>query len=200
MRTAVDLPPTRHDLPGTSIQVMVLAADAHGLLGVEVGSGAPVRARFPEAADTGAMLALRAYDLVVAPIGESAEVPDPCQPEAVDLADLPTLVGHVGGRRAERWIRPLLHPEDSHLLGFAGPCVPFWQLDGSRPSMALVDARPQLAQALSGLHCRFVWRNLVHDLPVEAPPTAIADEPRRVLVTLTPPREGHCYKVVSAVL
>lgn len=197
MRTAVASPPCRPRVAGTEVRILVLVADAHGVMGVELGSGAPVRARYPEPA----VLRPAPFDVVVAPLAATTELPDPCHPEAVELAELPEPFGHLGGRRAERWLRPLLHPPGFPLLGFVAPAVPFWQLNGSRPSMALVPARPTVVRTQIGLRCRFAWRNLVHDLAMEGSGTATgAVEARRLLVTLTAPRAGHCYKVVSAVL
>ncbi len=197
MRTAVAALPGRPRTPGTDVRILVLAADTHGVMGVDLGSGAAVRAHHPEPA----MVVPNQFDLVVAPLAATDDPPDPCQPEAVELAGPPEQFGHLEGRRAERWLRPLLHPHGVPLLGFAGPAVPFWQLDGGRPSMALVPARPMVVRTQAGLRCRFVWRNLVHDLAMEGPGGAgRAADARRLLVTLTQPRAGHCYKVVSALL
>lgn len=121
------------------------------------------------------------------------------RPEAVSLAGPPDPVTTMSRRQAERWLRPLLHPRREHLLGFAGPAVPYWTLTGERASVAVV-APPQ-RPTVAGGECRFLWRNMVHVLPLL--PTALATSParpRRLVVALTPPRSGHCYKVVAALL
>jgi len=187
--------PQRVTAPGATLELLVLASDGGGCAGVDIASGALVRAVYPER--TSGRLA--PFDLVVAPLGDLGE-PDPALPEAVELGRLPRLVGHLGARRAERWLRPLLHPQGEPLLGFMGPAVQFWELTGERPSMAVVEPRggARVVRRPDGaLRCRFLWRTLVVDLPLRAGPLPVA---RRLLVALTPPRQGHCHKVVAALL
>lgn len=124
---------------------------------------------------------------------------DPVRPEEVTLDAPPRPLGPATRRRAERLLRAVLHPSDEHLLGIAGPATPYWALDGNRPSIAVV--APSAAPVVSGSLCRFRWRNLVHALPVL--PQALATRPahpRRLVVTLSAPRRGYCYKVVVALL
>ena len=178
----------------TEIELLVLAAWARGSVAVDLTTGALVRARWP---DDGPPLAPLA--VARAPLAPDQGAEDPARPEAVELATAPRPVGHLAPRRAERWLRPLLHPPRKHLLGFPGPAAPYWTLGGDRPSVALVAprTRPVLRQG----RCVFAWNNVVHALPLL--PCALAwrpDQPRRVLVTLTGPRRGRCYKVVAALL
>jgi hypothetical protein len=194
MRTAVAVRPCRPRAPGTEVRILVLAADDHGVMGVEVGSGVPVRARYPVPVD----LRPAAFDVVLAPVAATTDLPDPCHPEAIELAEAPERIGHLGARRAERWLRPLVHPAGVPLLGFVAVAVPFWQLNGTRPSMALVPGRPTVVRTREGLRCRFAWRNLIHDLAMEG--SGDVADARRLLVTLTAPRAGLCHKVVSALL
>ena len=177
---------------------MVLSVSTLGLAAVDLASGAVVRS--DRARLDG--VALRPYDVVGARSAPRSEPPDPIQPEAVTLASVPRPLRRLTPRRAERWLRPLLHPEWTHLLGFAGPSVPFWELDGTRPSVAVVPAPAMMGVDDDGrLRCRFVWRTLVHDLPVAASrSTPLPHEATRVVVALTPPFEGHCYKVVTGLL
>ena len=135
-----------------------------------------------------------------------------------------SVIGALRTRAAERYIRPLLHPEGRTILGFHGPAIPFWELHGDRPSMALVPARPVVAISADGrgLRCRFRWGNVFVDLPLldrtyrpnlmaglasgwrTLGGAALADvigfTPQRLLVSLTHPKDGHCYKVVTALL
>jgi len=199
--------PRRSVQAGVELSLLVLAASAVGLAAVDLDSGALLRAaRVPGHLD------LRPLDVIRARLAPTEEE-DPTQPEAVELAGPPTPVGTLGGRRAERWLRPLLHPEFSHLLGFAGPAIPFWELNGDRPSLALLPGRPSLRVDPEGVvHCRFVWRNLTHDLPVADRRVCdavtrghdlvktLGFEPERMVVALTPPWNGHCYKVVASLL
>lgn len=124
---------------------------------------------------------------------------DPVRPEEVVLEGPPVPVGQASRRRAEKLLRPVLHPAGEHLLGFAGPAVPYWTLDGTRPSVAVVAPSP--APVLVGGRCRFRWRHVPHTLPVL--PQALDTRPRhtrRLVVALSAPREGYCYKVVAALL
>lgn len=124
---------------------------------------------------------------------------DPIRPESIRLTSAPQRVGRMSRRQAERKLRPLLHPDRENLLGFAGAAVPYWTLTGERASVAVV--APAERPAVVGTECRFRWRNTPHVLPVL--PTALATcppRPRRLLVALSPPRAGHCYKVVAGLL
>jgi len=129
-------PPQRSGEVGVELSLLVLSVSSLGLAAVDLASGAVVRTGAEQLGD----LDLRPYDVVSARLSEEPEPMDPTQPEAVSLAEPPTPVRRLAPRRADRWLRPLLHPERSHLLGFAGPSLPFWQLDGNRPSVALVAA------------------------------------------------------------
>jgi hypothetical protein len=191
-------PPRRSGEVGVELSLLVLSVSSLGLAAVDLASGAVVRAGADQLAD----LDLRPYDVVSARLADGIEPLDPTQPEAVSLAEPPTPVRRIAPRRADRWLRPLLHPERSHLLGFAGPSIPFWELDGRRPSIALLAAPARVAVGDDGLlRCRFLWLSLIHDLPVAASRgTTFPNDASHVVVALTPPVEGHCYKVVTGVL
>ncbi len=197
VRTLVEQPRRAGDA-GVELTLMVLSVSTLGLTAVDLASGAVVRAGGGQLDD----LSLRPFDVVSAQLADRAEPGDPTQPEAVALAGPPRPLRRLAPRRAERLLRPLLHPEWTHLLGFVGPSIPFWELDGTRPSVAVVAAPAMLGADDDGrLRCRFVWRTLVHDLPVAtARSTGLPNEATRVVVALTPPLEGHCYKVVTGLL
>jgi len=179
---------------GTQLSLLVLGASPLGLAGVDLASGAFVRA----AVDVAGLAPL---DVVATELDDAHEH-DPTQPEAVRLAPMAKIIDHLNPRHAERWLRPLLHPTTSHLLGFAGPAIPFWELDGSRPSVGLVDAPAEIVADREGLpRCRFLWRGLLHDMPIAARRGArLPRHAARVVVALTPPVDGHCYKVVAGLL
>lgn len=179
------------------MQLLVLAAGRQWCAAIDLGSGGLVSAEWDTPAPTApSRLSIVASRLV----DEDAEpATDPMRPEAVILAEPPRAVGQMSRRRADRWLRPLLHPSNEHLLGVAGAAVPYWTLTGERASVAVV--APASRPVVSGGECRFRWRNTDHALPVL--PGALVDcppRPRRLLVALTPPRAGHCYKVVAALL
>jgi hypothetical protein len=191
-------PPRRSAEEGVELSLLVLSISALGMTAVDLASGAVVRTN--ESQLDG--VELRPYDVVGARLADEPQPFDPTQPEAVVLAEPPRCLRRVAPRRADRWLRPLLHPERSHLLGFAGPSLPFWQLDGNRPSVALVAAPAAVRVDDQGLpRCRFLWRSLVHDLPLAVRSGAeLPAEAAKVVVALTPPIEGHCYKVVTGLL
>lgn len=197
MRTMVE-PPRRSGQGGAELKLLVLSVSTLGLAAVDLATGAVVRT----GADRLDGLDLQPYDVVRARLAVDAEPLDPTQPEAVALAGPPRAVRRLNPRQAERWLRPLLHPERSQLLGFAGPSIPFWALDGNRPSVAVVAAPAVIGRGDDGLvRCRFLWRTLVHDLPVAVRPgTSFPNEAERVVVALTAPVQGHCTKVVTGAL
>lgn len=195
--------------PGAVLQLLVLAADGGQCAGVDVASGAMVRAwsatRVP---------ALAPYDLVDVVVADDDDaVPDPCQPEAIAAATAPEPAGRMGRRQVERLLRPLLHPADAPLLGLHGPAVPFWERRPDSPSIAVVDPKgPVLLRRDGGyLACRFVWQGVERELAcldrrqaaqLDRVGMTRAEAPRgtRLVVALTPPIDGHCHKVVEAVL
>jgi hypothetical protein len=195
---------------GSTLELLVVAADAGHCAGVDLDSGALVRAWF---ADRPARR-LRAYDVVeVTVAGDPEAVPDPSEPEAVVLAAAPEIVGRITGRRAEKLIRPLLHPRDAPLLGSHAPAVPFWERRADHPSIALVEPEGPtvLRREASYLACRFGWNGTVRELPCldrriagEMDRAGVlhrrVDGRVRLVVALTPPIDGHCHKVVDAVL
>jgi len=192
-------PPRRSGEEGVELSLLVLSVSALGLAAVDLASGAVVRTGAGRLLDG---LHLRPYDVVGARLAADAEPPDRTQPEAVALAGPPRPLHRIAPRRADRWLRPLLHPERAHLLGFAGPSIPFWELDGSRPSVAIAAANAAVGVGDDGLlRCRFLWRTLVHDLPVAVSrESLLPSQATRIVVALTSPVEGHCYKVVTGVL
>lgn len=192
----------RSSEPGTTLQLLVLAATGDGCIGVDMASGALVRAAFPDLDGDDALLDVGCFDIVAAPIAPPDDDDlEPTLPEAVELGAMPTRVGRISRRKAEKLLRPLIHPLSEHLLGIPGPTVPFWELRGNRPSVALVQPEQPPAvvrrAAGAGLRCRFLWRGAGQELPLVAPPVTPA---RRLLVALTPPVDGRCHKVVAGLL
>lgn len=153
---------------------------------------------------------LRPLDVVTARTVINPPPPDPSRPETVELVDPPVAVGRLRGRRAQRLLTPLHHPEKDQLLGFAGPAVPYWTLAGDHPSMTIVNPYGDvvLTPTVDGLTVRFRFRGVVHELPCTDASAAAAvtakngpvKAKRRLLVTLSAPYLGHCYKIVPALL
>src|SRR5271166_5214288 len=187
---------------GTQLRLLVLACTTDDTTAVDLASGALLRLRVPWPED---------------------HEPDLAPPEAVMAADLPRQVGTLRGRRVRRMLEELAAPPDGPLLGFPGPAAPYWQFRGSRPSAALLEPTrgPQLIRRTEdgSTWVRFGWQRDDVWLPVEDPhaaraldaarrerlsgkalSTALGFRPQYLLAALSRPRDGHCYKVVTAVL
>ena len=202
--------PRLDDAPGTTLELMVLAADGQYCAGVDLASGALIRAWAPEPVHE----RLRTYDTVDVTLDAAIDcVPDPSEPEGLPLVSAPVATGRLTGRRVERLLRPLLHPKREPLLGTHAPAVPFWQRRSDHPSIALVEPHSPVMLLREGpyLACRFLWRDSVLELPCldrrlaswmdRAGRTRMAGERgERIVVALNPPIDGHCHKVVEAVL
>jgi hypothetical protein len=200
---------------------MVLACGRDDTTVVDLGSGTLVRLRTGDSAE--AKFDCEPFEVVDAVWGRDPERDDLAQPEAVTLDRSPEVVGTLGGRRARRVLRRLVAPREQHLLGFAGTSAPYWEFGGMRPSVAVVvpSRGPVLfkRRADQTVWARFGWPRSDNWLPVEDERAVAAlDGSRRerlagrdlakvlrfkpsfLVVTLSRPREGHCYKVVSALL
>jgi hypothetical protein len=204
-----------------TLTMLALAGGRGGCFGVDLGTGAFVMAQWPG----GAACGLTPYDMAVAHVADEQEVQDPGRPEAVMVERPPHAVGRLRRRPAERFLRPLLLPARTHLLGFAASSVPYWTLTGDRPSICLAEPDGGVV-VTADRTCRFLWRGAGHDLPLAetALPAgmlagsasgafrgrprlagaALAEVlgyvPRRVLVALSPPRDGLCHKVAVSLL
>jgi hypothetical protein len=214
--TAPDFYPVVKDLPrvaiapGATLELLVLAADGHHCAGVDLASGALVRAWSPSPAEE----ALAPYDVAAVTLDVDADaVPDPAEPEALVLESPPTKLRRIKGRKAERLLRPLLHPKGQPLLGISAPAVPFWERRPDHPSIALVEPEGTVSLWRDGtyLGCRFGWLGHERELPCLDRRIAtrmdragmtrmLAGRGDRVVVSLTPPIDGTCHKVVEAVL
>ena len=184
----------RTSLAGAEVKLLLLAGGQRWCAAMHLETGALVGARWDEPVS-----GLSPFVVARARVAGDQSDADPVRPEEVTLDAPPRPVGTASRRRAERLLRNVLHPPGEHLLGIAGPAIPYWTLDGTRPSIAVVAPSPP--PVVSGGRCRFRWRNVDHALPVL--PQALADRPahpRRLLVTLSAPSQGYCYKIVAAFL
>ena len=203
-------------VPGTEIRMLVLAADAKGCVGVDLDTGAFVRASHPRLdAPPGP------FSVVSAEIAGAVEPPDAARPEALELSGPPETIGQMSLKRAERLLAPLHHPPHLPLLGLGANAVPYWTLTGDRPSVTLLELRndPFLRWGPAGPECHFAWQGGPHELPLADQRLIRAFEaygitrplkgevqrvlgyrPRRLLVMLTAPLDGYCHKVVAALL
>lgn len=214
MRTALRY---RVAAPGALLEMLVLAVEPDGCIGVDLDSGAFVRAMYRGPAEE----PLAPFDVTSAPIGAPLDPPDTVRPEAVPLGAPPTRVGSMRPRRAERYLHALRHPPHGPILGFHGVSVPYWTLSGDRPSMALLTPSdgPLLLATPAGYDCRFGWQGAVHQLPLgdrglaaeliarrrpHSSPRELAGvlgyRPERLLLVVAGPCDGVCTKQVAAIL
>ena len=242
----VRLPGARHRRPGAAranrpgeVLHCLLLARGPEWVAVDVATGAVVRSRasgwplvpidssFARAASQQAGDGARVrtgleLDLVEIELAEDDEPADPARPEAVMVHGAPELVGTPRRRAVRRILKELL-PLDSRrpLLGSLGPSISYEDLDGTRPSVAVVapDRIPLFAWDASGTWCQFTLGGRKHRLPVvdervvdadargrggslasNAVERAIGGTPRYLVVALGAPRRGQAPKLVLGVL
>jgi len=192
------------------VRLLLLAPGEGEAACVDLDTGGLLWAIWDPEASNVVPIRLRPLDVVTARTVINPAPPDPARPETIELVDPPVAIGRLRGRRAQRLLTPLHHPEKDQLLGFAGPAVPYWTLAGDHPSMTIVNPYGDvvLLPTDDGLVVRFRFRGVVHEMPCTDASAAAAvtakggavKAPRRLLVTLSAPYLGHCYKVVPALL
>lgn len=206
---------------GTALVLLVLACHREDTTAVDLASGTLVRARVPWPDDH--TPDLDAFDVVEARLAEEPERDDLAQPEAVTPTGLPRHVGTLRGRRVRHMLQRLAVAPGGPLLGFPGPSAPYWEFRGLRPSVALVKAArdPQLLRRPTdgSTWVRFGWERDDVWLPVEdrravraldasradrlagkALATAMGFTPQYLVAAVSGPRDGHCYKLCTALL
>ncbi len=206
---------------GTELNVLVLSCTPEDTTAVDLASGALIRLRVPW--PEGHEPDLEPFDVVEAVLATDPERDDLAQPEALTAAGLPRHVGVLQGRRVRKLLAALSAPPDGPLLGFPGTSSPYWEFRGQRPSAALIvpTRGPQLLRRHEdgSTWVRFGWDRDDVWLPVldrraaraldaarrdrlsgKALATALGFRPHYLLACVSSPREGHCYKVVTAVL
>jgi hypothetical protein len=202
--------PRLDDAPGTALRLMVVSTGERHCAGVDLASGALVRAWSAAPVDQ----RLRPYDVVDVTVADDPDLlPDPTEPDAIAIAGPPKLSGRVKSRVAKRLIRPLLHPEKGPLLGSYSATVPFWERSSDHPSVALAKPDGPLVITLEEgrLWCHFFWARKPQVLACSDPRLAASLQRSgrtfaqmrpgaHIVVALSPPIDGHCYKVVEAVV
>jgi hypothetical protein len=206
---------------GTTLNLLVLACTLEDTTAVDLASGAILRLRVPW--PEGHEPDLSPFDVVEATLAPDPERDDLAQPEATTAEGLPRQVGTLRGRKVRRMLANLAASPDGPLLGFPGPAAPYWEFRGARPSVALLEPTrgPQLLRRREdeSTWVRFGWERDDVWLPVEDPraaralvaarrdrlhgkdlATALGFRPHYLLAAVSRPRQGHCYKVVTAVL
>jgi hypothetical protein len=195
---------------------MVLSDGPEGCAAVDVSSGALVRARYAGQADP----PLAPFDLVRAVIAEDPDYPDPTQPEAVALEEPPRRTARLRRRQVRRLVAPLVLPDGEQPFGFPGSAAQYWTVPGDRPSLAILAPRrvPLVRDRGSGdVACRFGWGAVEMELAVAEPRVRQAAaggrllttpelrlllgyEPELLVMALSDPQDGRCYKVIVGFL
>jgi hypothetical protein len=206
---------------GSTLHLLVLSSTREDTTVVELATRTVMRVRVPWPPEHDPDIST--FDVVEVTLADDPERDDLAQPEATTVADLPRHVGTLRGRRLRKLLERLVASPDGPLLGFPGPSAPYWEFRGFRPSVALIEPtrKPQLIrrQADGTTWVRFGWDREDVWLPVEdrnaaraldaarrerlsgkSLASALGFEPQYLLVTVSPPRDGHCYKVCAAVL
>ncbi len=206
---------------GETLTALVLACTREDTTAVELTTGAMFRMRIAWPGEHEPDL--EAFDIVEATVAKHPERDDLAQPEAVTTDGLPRQVGTLRGRKVRPILQRLQAPQDGPLFGFRGPSAPYWTFKGTNPSVALITPSrgPQLLRRHEddSTWVRFGWGPDDVWLPMEGRvgrraldaarrerlsgkdlATALGFRPHYLLTSLSRPREGHCYKVVTAVL
>jgi hypothetical protein len=192
---------------------------------VDVASGALVRSGaggWPLAAGDPGPGPAPELDIVDIELGDDDEPPDPARPEAVTVRHAPQRIGTPRRRAVRRLLQDLLPVDPKRpLLGSLGPSISYEDLDGLRPSLAVVapDRAPVFASDANTTWCQFGLAGRKHQLPViderlvevrtgakggvlgaDAVARAIGGAPRYLVIGLGSPRQGQAPKVVLGVL
>jgi hypothetical protein len=206
---------------GSTLHLLVLSSTADDTTVVDLATRTVMRVRVPW--PEGHEPDITAFDVVEVTLAADPERDDLAQPEATTAADLPRHVGTLRGRQLRKMLSRMVASPEGPLLGFPGPSAPYWEFRGFRPSVALIEPTrsPQLIrrQADRSTWVRFGWDRDDVWLPVEdrnaaraldaarrerlsgkSLATALGFDPQYLLVTVSPPRDGHCYKVCAAIL
>ncbi len=200
---------------GAQLELLVLVSEPDGCIGVDLESGALVRAHHPP----GDRRLLRPFSVATGQLG-APDMDDVAEPEGAELTAPPKPTARIHPRKAERWLRPLLHPNRGPLLGVAGNALPYWTLQGDRPSVTIIEPEHVgVARGAGGYVCRFLWLDTFHELLLRDRRLVgalrryevqrcggrdlerfLGHPPDRLVVALTPPVKGYCYKAVMAAL
>jgi hypothetical protein len=206
---------------GSTLHLLVLSSTIEDTTVVDLATRTVMRVRVPW--PPGHEPDITAFDVVEVTLADDPERDDLAQPEATTAAELPRHVGTLRGRPLRKLLRRMVASPEGPLLGFPGPSAPYWEFRGFRPSVALIEPTrsPQLIRrhADGSTWVRFGWDRDDVWLPVEDRHAARALDaarrerlsgkslgaalgfiPQYLLVTVSPPRDGHCYKVCAAIL
>jgi hypothetical protein len=212
----------RTDTVGDQIELVVLASTRGSIVGIDTASGALLRATYDSFDVEGEPRRRpRTFDIARGIVAPDDSPPDESHPEAVMFATPVEVVGTCSSWRAERLMRALEHPDHGPLLGLYGPSVPFYELQGDRPSMTLVKTGDNLEVRMRdrALYCRFRWQHLIIELPflhaslrhamatngwgrrdAAQLQSILGFRTDRLVIGLSAPHNGFCHKVVASLI
>jgi hypothetical protein len=203
--------------PGSSVHVLVLAPSRTVTVGVDLGSGAFVRMMHEPPAEP--KLAPRYGDVALGRVGTPSDT-EVRPTEHINLMTPLRTVGRMKSRQIEKTLTPLVHPTGKPLFGCEGPALPMWSL-GTVPVVGLIESESDLAVTVTnqGVAVRFGWRGYTYQLPLEdrrilrrldwlpnspvkgrALAEVVGFFPSRLLLGLSEPVNGYCYKTALAFL
>lgn len=200
--------------PGARLDLAVLVPARRSCVAVDLATNAVLRVHHPR------QDYIAPFTVVRANVSESTH--DRLeQPESIDVSETLQPIGRIMGLRCERLLRSIDNGLNRPTLGFVGPGISLWELDGSRPSVEIIRAPHGATLTVDerGVRCRFAWLHGLEDLPIEdvrllrrldwlpsGPLTfrdiapALGYRPTRFAVALSRPKQGYCYKVIAALL
>jgi hypothetical protein len=205
---------------GSKLEALILDAGPTGVIGLSLDSGSLVKIHLTGPAPVN----LAPFETVVVEVAPDTEPFDPAEPEAVWASNLSPARRRVRRREVDRLLKSVTAPTDLPLLGLAGGPVPYWSLLGDRPSVTVVlpEAGPRLVAVAHGpypVSCDFGWSRQLHQFPVSGRlishallgsgqtslagaqlTAALGFEPSYLLVSLSRPHDGTCYKTVATFL
>ena len=205
---------------GSTLHLLVLSSTREDTTVVDLATRTVMRVRVPWPEDHDPDIAT--FDVVEVTLAPDPERDDLAQPEATTVADLPRHVGTLRGRQLRKLLEEWWRPQTARFSASrpVGPLLGVPWL----PSLGRVDRadpEPAADPPASGrddvgafrLGPEDVWlpvedRNAARALDAarrerlsgKSLATALGFEPQYLLVTVSPPRDGHCYKVCAAVL
>ncbi len=208
--------------PGLELAALLASGD-DGIIGIDLKRNDLIRIRpQPGTTQLTTQASIQPFDILVAQRSRVVEPEDPAMPEAFTATIDAEPAGRLSGGVARSLLSDLSVACAHDVLGFPGWSLPYWQLDGMRPSIALVVPKdgPVLCRRDKGstwvrfrgdggeLMLPAAGSDLIAALESSDGDTlggkplaqALGFRPHFMLIALSSPRDGHCYKTVAALL
>ncbi|MCL4448896.1 MAG: hypothetical protein M1483_08575 [Actinobacteria bacterium] len=191
----------RSSNPGEHLKLLILVArpdGCNGSIAVDLTSGALVKAIW----ETDTWHPINTFDVVEAVILKDTNPLNSAAVESLPLSLLPNKLKSLRKHKIRKYLKRLDTPENSYILDFLGPSVPYWTITSPQTSSAIIKVRPGMqivcierddsgveergdsdnrTQPRFEVLVRMGWRKFDHDLP-------IADSAANCLLDLIGPR------------